>query len=223
MIPLRDHNPPRSYPLVTYSIILANVLVFAYMLTLDEPSLEEFIYAYSVIPADIVNGINPHTLITSMFLHGGIGHLFGNMVFLNVFGDNVEDRLGKIRFTLFYMICGLIASFTQIAVDPSSTVPNLGASGAIAGVMGGYLLLFPHARVDTLFIWGFFVTTYELPAYTMLVYWIVYQTVLGVISIPGVAGGGVAYFAHIGGFIAGVILIRAMKKPDRYKPQNTCF
>lgn len=213
MIPLRDHNPSKSTPIITYSIIFLNVLVFLYMLTLDEAGLDAFVYSYSVIPADIVRGFDLLTLLTSMFLHGGIGHIFGNMLFLHIFGDNVEDRLGRIRFLFFYIACGLAASFAQIAMDPASTIPNLGASGAIAGVMGGYLLLFPHAKVDVLFIWGFFIRVFELPSYTMLGYWMVYQVVLGVASIPGVAEGGVAYFAHIGGFISGLILVNLLKRP----------
>lgn len=206
MIPLRDHNRSSSFPIVTYSIILINVLVFVYMLSLDEHGLEAFIYSYSVIPADVINGIGLYTLITSMFLHAGLGHIFGNMIFLHVFGDNIEDKLGRIRFLSFYLACGLAASFAQMAVDPLSAIPNLGASGAIAGVMGGYILLFPHAKVDVLFIWGFFVRTYQFPAYTMLGYWVIYQVVLGVASIPGAGVGGVAYFAHIGGFLAGLAL-----------------
>jgi len=140
------------------------------MLTLSESQLHDYIYSYSVIPADIVKGINLHTLLTSMFLHGGLGHIFGNMIFLHVFGDNIEDKLGKIRFLFFYIASGLAASFAQIAVGPGSTIPNLGASGAIAGVMGGYILLFPHAKVDVLFIWGFFIRILQFPAYIMLGY-----------------------------------------------------
>jgi membrane associated rhomboid family serine protease len=212
MIPLRDHNPSKSTPLITYFIILLNVFVFLYMLTLSESQLQDFIYSYSVIPADIVKGINLHTLLTSLFLHAGLGHIFGNMIFLHVFGDNIEDKLGKIKFLFFYLACGLAAAYAQIAAGPASTIPNLGASGAIAGVMGGYILLFPHAKVDVLFIWGFFIKIFQLPAYTMLGYWMIYQVVLGVVSIPGMGEGGVAYFAHIGGFAAGLMLIGLWKK-----------
>ena len=178
------------------------------MLTLSETHLKEFIYAYSVIPSQVVQGNNLHTLITSMFLHGGFGHLLGNMLFLHIFGDNLEDKLGRLKFLLFYLSCGLIASFAQIVVDPGSTIPNLGASGAIAGVMGGYLVLFPRARIDVLFIWGFFITTYKVSAYFMLLYWMVYQFFFGLGSLYTAADGGVAYFAHIGGFLAGWIMLK---------------
>lgn len=207
MIPIRDNNPSGSIPILTYTLILINILVFIIMLTMSEAHLKEFIYTYSIIPSQIVHGKNLHTLITSMFLHGSFGHILGNMIFLHIFGDNMEDKLGRLKFLMFYLFCGLIASLAQIAINPTSDIPNLGASGAIAGVMGGYLVLFPRAKIDVLFIWGFFITTYKVSAYFMLLYWIVYQFIFGMGSLYATTSGGVAYFAHIGGFLAGWILI----------------
>jgi membrane associated rhomboid family serine protease len=213
MIPLRDSNPTHRTPVVTYVIIGINVLIFLYMLTLDAQGLEQFIYRWSIIPRDLV--ANPvaaaPTLITAMFLHGGWAHLLGNMLYLYIFGDNIEDVLGHGRFLLFYLLTGILASFAQIAINPSSSIPNLGASGAIAGVLGGYLLLFPHAKVTTIVFR--FIT--EIPALYVLGFWFVFElfrglTALGAIS-PEAESGGVAFFAHIGGFIAGLVLIKVFQ------------
>lgn len=219
MIPLRDHNPSGSIPLVTYTLIAINVLVFVFMMGLDERSLESYIAHYALIPRDIIRGIGLTTLITSMFLHGGVGHIVGNMLFLHIFGDNIEDKLGPVKYLGYYLLCGLGASFLQILVDPLSDIPNLGASGAIAGVMGGYLLLFPKHRVDILFSFGLYMQRASVPAYTMLFYWFVAQLFSGVGSLAIPAGGGIAYFAHIGGFIAGYGSLLPFK--DKLRDKST--
>lgn len=189
---------------MTYGLLATNIVVFVYMMTLGAAGLEGFINSQALIPADIVRGLNLQTLITSMFLHGSMGHIVGNMIFLHIFGDNLEDRFGHLRFMLFYLLAGLAGSALQIVIDPSSTIPNLGASGAIAGVMGGYLVLYPRHRIDVL--WGFYGVS-SVPASFMLGYWILFQFFGGFGSL-GLAGGGVAYFAHIGGFALGYLLTR---------------
>lgn len=169
--------------------------------------LEEFVETWSVRPASIMSGMGLVTLLTSMFLHGGIAHVLGNMLFLHIFGDNLEDRLGHIGYLIYYLVSGVAGSVAQIWADPSSTIPMLGASGAIAGLMGGYLVLFPRHRIDVLIPWGFWFEELTLPAWTMLIYWIIFQ-VFGSLGSLGVDGGGIAYMAHVGGFAAGVVLVK---------------
>lgn len=213
MIPIRDHNPSGRIPFVTYLLIGLNVWVFFQMFGLSESGLEAFFNHYALFATDIVSGQNLSSLITHMFLHGGIGHIGGNMLFLYIFGDNLEDRLGHLKFLLWYLLCGLGAALLQILVDPTSTVPMVGASGAIAGVMGGYLLLFPREKIDLLFSFGFRLDTITVPAYTMLFYWFIAQALSGFGSLAGqdVAMGGVAYFAHIGGFVSGFLSLLPFK------------
>ncbi len=201
MIPIRDHTPSGKFPYITYGIIGANVAVFAYMLTLGS-GLEAFVAQYAVVSADITRGVNLASLFTSLFLHGGFAHIIGNMLFLNIFGDNLEDRLGHAKYLIFYLAAGIAGSVLQIVMDPSSAIPMLGASGAIAGVMGGYLVLFPHERIDVLWTWGFMLSRETVPARMMLLYWIFFQFISGIGSL-GIAGGGIAFFAHIGGFAFG--------------------
>ena len=210
MIPLRDHNPSQNTPFVTYLLLFLNIGIFLYMFLLPGESLDAFILQHALIPREISNGQDLITLLTAMFLHGGIGHIVGNMIFLHIFGDNLEDALGHIKFLLFYLVCGLAASALQIFTDPGSTIPNLGASGAIAGLMGGYLVLFPNHKVDVLLPIGGFLNSTTVPAFSMLLYWIFFQFINGFGQI-GVEGGGVAYWAHIGGFVAGLILIFLMR------------
>jgi rhomboid family protein len=214
MIPLRDTRPSHSAPTVTVLLIVTNVVVFLYMVMLDAYSQNDFIRQYAVIPARL----NPLALLTSMFLHGGWMHLIGNMWFLWIYGDNVEDVLGHGKYLLFYLVCGITASLAQYAVGPFSRVPMLGASGAIAGVMGAYLIKFPHSRIVTLIPIFFFWTTVEIPAVIILAYWFLLQFFSGVGSIgySQVSQGGVAFFAHIGGFIGGMILINVFGTRDRY-------
>ncbi len=211
MIPLRDHNQTNTPPTITHLLILVNSLIFILSMSLPEFRLETFIYNYAIIPNQVIQGRQLYTLFTSMFLHGSLGHLIGNMLFLNIFGDNLEDKLGHLKYLLFYLVCGLGASALQILLTPNVTIPNLGASGAIAGLMGGYLTLFPNNKVDVLFAFGFLIKTATVPAYTMVFYWIIAQF-LGSIGQLAVAGaGGVAYLAHIGGFFTGLGIISLLK------------
>jgi membrane associated rhomboid family serine protease len=214
MFPIRDHNPSGRAPFITYFLITLNVLVFGYMFLLPEDLLLAFINQYALIPALVFKGQNLFSLFSSLFLHGGLAHIFGNMLFLNIFGDNLEDKLGHFKYLLYYLICGLGASALQIALNSSSSVPNLGASGAIAGIMGGYLVLFPRHRIDILFSFGWSFRRATVPAYFMLFYWFVFQLFSGAgsLALMNQAMGGVAYFAHVGGFLAGFLLIVPFKK-----------
>jgi membrane associated rhomboid family serine protease len=227
MFPLADDNSDRKRtPFINYAFIGINLLVFVLLQRIG--SYDAFNYAFSLVPREISTGLDivgsqivqdslgnvgrvqhyPTPLpvyfnfLSSMFMHGGFMHLFGNMLFLWVFGDNLEDRLGHIRYAIFYLVCGFAAALAQIVMDTDSIIPMLGASGAISGVLGGYLLLFPHRRVTAL-IFNFLT---QVPAYVALGIWIAYQLILGYMTDPGT--GGVAYAAHIGGFIAGVVLIK---------------
>lgn len=212
MFPIRDHNPSQSQPVVTISLIIANVVVFIsyWSLFSDNQALGEFYFNWAMIPARIAAGDGWHTLVTSMFLHGGVMHLAGNILFLWIFGDNLEDELGHVRFLLFYIGCGVLASVAQVLADPGALNPTVGASGAIAGVMGGYLLLFPRARVDVLFIFVIFFKIFPIPAWVMLGVWFALQLFNGVGA--DVSSGGVAYWAHAGGFLAGFVLILPLWK-----------
>jgi membrane associated rhomboid family serine protease len=203
LFPQRDESRPLSrFPIALVLIISANVIVFLIELALGD----SFILRYSMKPAEIARGEHLETLFTSMFMHANLLHIFGNMLYLWVFGDELEaNYLGSIRFIVFYLICGLAAGFLQIAVNPSSTEPNLGASGAIAGVLGGFLVVFPRDRI-LVYIFPFWHA--RITALLLIGFWFVMQLVNGVGSITSTTQGGVAYFAHIGGFIAGLVLIR---------------
>ncbi|HXF95543.1 MAG TPA: rhomboid family intramembrane serine protease [Gemmatimonadales bacterium] len=237
MFPYRDDNPTVLTPLVTVGIILANALVWLLVqgAGFSEEALARSVCNLGLVPGELLGTaapgttvpLSPHwvcrvdpepayaTLVTSMFLHGGWLHILGNMMFLWVFGNNIEDAMGHARFLVFYLLCGLAAAGAQILVDPDSPVPMVGASGAISGVLGGYLLLYPHARVHTLVFFGFYVTTIALPAYIMLGYWIFLQVLGGLPALAGLdQGGGVAFWAHIGGFVAGLALIRLFARPE---------
>lgn len=205
MFPIRDHNPSGRWPAVTYLLIAVNVAVFlAYYLTLDDAALGYFFYGWGFVPQFVSEGLNLHGIVTHMFLHGGWMHILGNMLFLFIFGDNMEDEMGHVGFALFYLAAGLAAVGLQYAAAPYSDVPMVGASGAIAGVMGGYLLLFPKARVDVLFIIVIFFRIFPIPAWIVLGVWFGLQLFNG--AMTPLDGGGVAYWAHAGGFIAGVVL-----------------
>ena len=251
LFPIADDNTTRTTtPFVNYALILVNILVFVFLQGLG--SNEKFTYAYSTVPAEIITGkdivtrpvavqnftgqviempgLQPtlipvyFTLITSMFMHGGIAHIFGNMLFLWIFGDNIEDRLGHVRYLIFYLVCGVLAGLAHVfvtavtAADQASLlVPSLGASGAISGVLGGYLLLFPTNRVIVILSW--FVT--PVPAFVAIGLWFVFQLISGLGMLgSGSKAGGVAYGAHVGGFIAGLVLIKVFelgrRPPDRY-------
>lgn len=202
MFPIRDHNPSSSTPWVTLGLIAVNVAIFLATLPAlsSETTALPFLRQWALIPAISA----PLTFLTSQFLHGGILHLAGNMWFLWLYGDNVEDELGPVRFLGFYLACGVAAALGQTLSEPGSMVPMVGASGAIAGVMGGYLLLFPKARVDILVIFILFFRVFPIPAWIVLGLWLAIQIVSGVATPGGV--GGVAYWAHAGGFIAGLVL-----------------
>lgn len=203
MFPIRDHNPSQSTPFVNYAIIVANVLIFlSYAGALGTAQTVLHVYGtWAVIPARVMSGDGIYTLVTSQFLHGGWMHILGNMLFLYVFGDNLEDRLGHLGYLAFYLAAGVAAALAQVWADPTSSVPLVGASGAIAGVMGGYLLLFPKARVDVLFIIVIFIRIIPIPAWAVLGIWFALQVVNGLGTIA--ANGGVAYWAHVGGFVVG--------------------
>jgi membrane associated rhomboid family serine protease len=214
VIPLRDSVPSSTTPFVTLGIIAINVLVFFHQFTLPDYELHQFVYHYGVIPARL----QVTDLFTSMFLHGGFMHLIGNMWFLWIYGDNVEDVLGRAKYLAFYLACGMAGSLAQIAAGPNVTIPNIGASGAIAGVMGAYLLKFPHARVLTLIPLFLFFFTQELPAFIILIYWFVLQFFAGVgtMAESSTQTGGVAWFAHVGGFVMGMILIKVLPTRQAY-------
>jgi len=214
-MPIRDENPSRSTPFVTYALILANIAVFAYEVMLAMyGQLEEFIYTYGMIPALVSQGEALHTLLTSMFLHGGVFHLLGNMLYLYIFGDNIEDAMGHRRYLIFYLLTGFAASALQIAINPASTLPNVGASGAIAGVLGAYFVTYPFARVHTIIFLGYFIRWVSLPAVVLLGFWFIFQLFAGTATLEAMklGYGGVAYFAHVGGFVAGMVLVRFFRK-----------
>lgn len=207
MFPIRDHNPSGHTPYVTYSLMTLNIVIFlSYIGRMgDVWAMNALWMDWAMVPARLSQADGIHTLITSMFLHGGLFHLAGNMLFLYIFGDNVEDRLGHLKFLMFYLVCGILAALAQIAFDPNSGVPMVGASGAIAGVMGGYLMLFPRAKVDVLIVIVVIFRILPIPAWIMLAVWFGMQFIGGIGSAADEAG--VAYWAHAGGFVAGLVLI----------------
>jgi membrane associated rhomboid family serine protease len=235
MFPLYDDNPTYHPIVVTFLIIIANALVWVFVQGIGfDPALTKSVFTFGLIPGELLKTVPPGTTIpispslsyvieaksnwvtvlTSMFMHGGWFHIIGNMWFLKVFGDNVEDSMGSIRFFFFYILCGLSATATQIALSPNSAVPMVGASGAISGVMGAYALLYPRAPIHTLVFLGFFITRIVVPAYLMLGYWFLIQLLSSAPKI-GSGGGGVAFGAHIGGFVAGIVLILFFRKKER--------
>ncbi len=231
MLPLKDDVPSRSVPFVTVGLIALNILVFLYQLSLElgddrvaGRAAQAFVFEFGLIPCRLT-GVCPGagdfpspvvTIFTSMFLHGGLFHIFGNMLYLWIFGDNVEDTLGHGRFLGFYLASGVAAALTQTLMGPSSSIPMIGASGAVSGVLGAYLLLFPRAGVLTLLVFGFFIRIVRIPALIVLGFWIVVQFLNGIVTfgtatVRGEPQGGVAFFAHIGGFLAGILLLYVLK------------
>ena len=218
MVPLRDDNPVSTTPVVTYGLIGLNIAVFLYQLGLPRVGLDRWFEAWALVPAQLSESFQGAleapayewiTLVSSQFLHGGFFHVGGNLLYLWVFGNNIEDQLGHLRFLIFYLGCGVLAGLTQWMVDPASTVPTVGASGAIAGVMGAYILRFPRAHIVTLIPLIIFFTTIRVPAIFFLGFWFVQQALLGLASLSSEASwsdGGVAYWAHSGGFVFGLIL-----------------
>jgi membrane associated rhomboid family serine protease len=225
MIPLRDNIPSRGIPFINYVLIGANVLGFIFELSLGR-NLQPFLYVFGMVPERIITIVTEYPslihwavipFVTSIFLHGGWLHLLGNMLFLYIFGDNVEGALGHIRYLIFYLACGLAASLTHLALNPSSPIPTVGASGAIAGVLGAYFLLFPAARVVTLVPVFYFLQIVEIPAFIFLGFWFVLQFLSGSAALfASQTSGGVAWWAHIGGFVAGggytILRYRFLKK-----------
>jgi membrane associated rhomboid family serine protease len=230
VIPLSDDPPRRLFPAVTLTLIVVNVLVFIYEIGLGDRG-DAFLQAFGAVPAEIVSGRdqpppaplgNPYlTLFTSMFLHGGFLHIASNMIYLWVFGDNVEEAFGHLGYLLFYLVCGVLAALAQVAIDPSSTIPSVGASGAIAGVLGAYLVIFGSSRVRTLVFLGPIILLPRIPAMLLIGFWFFTQLIsgIGLLSDRTHQTGGVAFWAHIGGFVAGLVLAllfrpRAAPSPD---------
>ena len=228
MIPISDENPSRSTPFVTYVLVAINVVVFVYQLSLG-PQVEGFIQSCAFRPGEVVGqALSPPacvqpawlTVFTSMFMHAGFLHIGSNMLYLWIFGNNVEDAMGHVRYLVFYLLCGIAAAVTQtfftLTFSPQDAgIPNLGASGAIAGVLGGYLVLYPQARVRTLIIFGFFVSLTRVPALIVLGMWFVLQFFQGLFAVGGAETGGVAVWAHIGGFVAGLLLVKLFARGER--------
>jgi membrane associated rhomboid family serine protease len=228
MFPIRDENPQLRVPFVTFVIIALNAAAWIFFQGLgSEPSLTWSVCRLGLIPGDLFNTVDVSqlsqrlpcpidgqgtwlTILSSMFMHGSWVHIVGNMWFLWIFGGNVEDSMGHVRFAIFYVLCGIAAAAAQIVANTASPVPMVGASGAIGGVMGAYIMLYPRVHVHMLFILGFYITTFAIPAVFMLGYWIVVQVLGGMMSV-GVSGGGVAFWAHVGGFAAGGVLILFFK------------
>jgi membrane associated rhomboid family serine protease len=229
MIPISDENPPRTTPFVTYALVAINVAVFLYQISLGE-EVVGFIESCAFRPAELVTGqdlppptcVDPPwlTIFTSMFMHGGLLHIGSNMLYLWIFGNNVEDAMGHLGFLAFYLLCGVAAALVQtlftISFSPEEAgIPNLGASGAIAGVLGAYIVLFPHARVRTLVFLGFFISMTRVPALVVLGLWFVLQFFQGLGAVGGAGTGGVAVWAHIGGFVAGLVLVKLFARGQR--------
>ncbi len=221
MVPLRDDNPTQITPYVTYGLIIVNVLVFFHEISLTSQQLNRFFQLYAVVPKELTasfNGVSINqpvpevlTLVTSQFLHGSFLHLAGNMLFLWIFGNNIEEQLGRVKYLIFYLSCGALAALAQWFFSAQSSVPSLGASGAIAGVMGAYIIRFPKAKILTLIPIGFLIAPIRVPAFVFLGFWFLIQAFysfasLGVPTNVGMESGGIAYWAHAGGFVFGVIL-----------------
>jgi len=214
MIPIRDLNPTRSTPWITWMVLVVCGLVYLWQALLPDPASRDFLFTWALIPRRLTVLQDQQawlTVLTSMFMHGGFWHVLGNLWFLHIFGDNVEDNMGSGRFTAFYLLCGAAAALTQILTNPLSPVPMVGASGAIAGVLAAYLVLFPKARVVTLIPIVIFLHWMEIPAFVFIALWFVYQFFAGLTAL-GQSGGGVAYWAHIGGFVAGLGLVFVFRR-----------
>ncbi|MDP5337609.1 MAG: rhomboid family intramembrane serine protease [Nodularia sp. (in: cyanobacteria)] len=213
MFPLHDENPTRITPYFTYGLIGLNIVVFLHEVSLSSEQLEQFFQMYAVIPRELTTNFAQEwtTLFTSQFLHGGWWHLISNMVFLWVFGNNIEDRMGHFKYLIFYLACGALAALCQWFISMDSTIPSLGASGAIAGVLGAYIIRFPQAKIFTLVFLGFFITTIRIPAMILIGVFVIQNVISGLLSLQAAANmsvetGGVAYWAHIGGFAFGIII-----------------
>ncbi len=222
MIPYKDDNPTSTFPLVTIGLIALNILVYIWEF-LYPGGIDRIAYAYGAIPYNLLSlertqPLHPlATVFSSMFLHGGFFHLAGNMLYLWIFGNNIEDAMGHIRFIIFYLLGGSFAAYAHAITSPHSLIPMIGASGAVSGVLGAYLLLFPHASVHTIVFFGFFWQIIKVPAILVIGFWAIIQFVNGIITKGLLAEGGVAWFAHIGGFLFGLLTIRLWLPKRRYR------
>jgi membrane associated rhomboid family serine protease len=217
VFPIGDENAGTIIkPIVNWTLIGLCVAVFIYQVSLSPRALEALFFQYGVIPAELTAGENYLSVLTSMFLHGGFGHLFGNMVFLYVFGDNIEDAMGHISYLLFYLLCGIAAALTQVFLNPDSTIPMIGASGAISGVMGAYIVLFPRGNVRAIVFYAVML----VPAWIMIGVWFALQLFSGFSTLGGPDVGGTAFWAHVGGFVAGTILVWLFRDKEAVARQN---
>lgn len=223
MIPLRDENPTYITPFITYGLIALNVIVFIFQYLFASAQDPEVVYTFAMVPAQITGSLSLFSIVTvftSMFMHGGLAHIGGNMLYLWIFGDNVEEAMGHGMYLFFYLFGGVVASVTHIITNPNSQVPTVGASGAIAAVLGAYLVLYPQSRVVTLIPLGFFMRLTMVPAIIVLGLWFVLQLFQGVLSLGGPDVGGVAFWAHIGGFVVGLVMAQ-MYRSNRRPPPST--
>lgn len=223
MLPISDDNRGRvRQPVVTWVLIVINILIFTYQWMLDDRQLLIFLDRWAAVPVEISSGQALFTLLTSAFLHGSWFHLGSNMLFLWIFGDNVEDVMGHVKYLVFYLLTAGAAGLAQVLVDPDSRIPMVGASGAVSGLLAAYIVLFPHGKIRTLVFLGIFVTMVMLPAWIMIGYWIVLQVISGVGSLGAIDEqiGGVAFFAHIGGFVAGLALVWFFRDSERLEAQR---
>jgi membrane associated rhomboid family serine protease len=221
MIPIRDEIPTRETPVVNYLLIAANVLVFLWMFLIPEAALETVVNKYAMVPAHFADGVEMGDILsifTSMFMHAGFLHIAGNMLYLWIFGDNLEDRLGHRRYLVFYLVGGVAASLTHLVTNWGSELPTVGASGAIAAVLGAYLVLFPASRIVTVIPLRFFSRLTVVPAIVVLGLWFILQLFNGVMALGGADVGGVAFWAHIGGFVAGMVMVKLL--PTERRPHH---
>jgi membrane associated rhomboid family serine protease len=223
LFPIGDENSgERLRPVVNYGLIALNLIVFLYELMLTDSDLSRFIFRWGAVPAEVSNGNRVLTIVTSQFLHGGWLHIAGNMLFLWVFGDNVEDVMGHAKYLAFYLLCGCAAALLQVVSSPHSVDPLVGASGAISGVLAAYLVLFPRGKIRTLILLGWIPLIFLFPAWVEIGYWIVLQFLSGLVTLSVTTAdtnGGVAYFAHIGGFVAGLLLVLLLRDREAQERQ----
>ena len=227
MFPIRDNIKSTGFPFLTVLLIIANFYVFFQQLQLSDAALNKFIHLYGLIPADFAAHlarfpVRPDTylpLFTNLFLHGGWMHIISNMWYVWIFADNIENRMGHFRFLVFYLLCGIAANLTHVWIDPSSTIPTIGASGAVSGILGAYLVTFPYAKILTLVPIFIFIQFIEIPALIFLGFWFILQLQSGALSLTA-AGSNVAWWAHIGGFVAGILLVKLFDRPQKTQWQR---
>jgi len=222
LIPYKDDNPTRTFPFITIGLIAFNILVFLGQIA-SPSGMEKISLSYGAIPQYILTFENVQplhpvlTIFSAMFMHGGILHLAGNMLYLWIFGNNIEDKLGHVRFLVFYIFCGIVSAYAHAITEPHSLIPMIGASGAISGILGAYLLLFPRAGVYTLIFLGFFIQIVKIPAFVVIGFWAIIQFINGLLSTGLIKEGGVAWFAHIGGFLTGLLTIKLWLPKKAYR------